>query len=56
MELWSNGEEKTENWKNGVMKNRNMIYKGCNQHSNAPILQYSICIHLGAGRFLWIIR
>ena len=34
-----------EGWK------ENMIYNGFNQSSNTPILQYSVCTHLGTGRY-----
>ena len=28
MEYWSNGEEKTEYWKNGMMEGKSVIYRG----------------------------
>jgi len=27
---------------NEMMEGKNMIYRGCNQHSNTPSLQYSV--------------
>jgi hypothetical protein len=41
MEDWSNGKEKTEYWKNGMMEKENRICGVCNQYSITPILQFS---------------